>query len=488
MLGAAFLWSTLLLAEVLQSPSLFALGSPVTRGESESDHCKPTCDKIARSISPASQVFYPGSLAFTADISHWANSSSQVPVCSVEPGTSEDVGLIANRVPFAVKGGGHATNLGFSSTPCVHISMARFKDIIIHQDLGLVEIGAGLNWTAVYSYIVPHGINVVGGRTNGIGVAGFSLGGGYSFKTNQHGLTIDTVTEYELVLPNGTVKVVREQDEDLWFGLKGGLNNYGIVTKFTLKSYPQSDVWGALLSFTGDQVDPAQVPFAKFLARQHDRRAAQLGSFVYSNGSVTFGISLFYDGPEPPSGLYDELLNLPTTTKSVIKGAFTDFISSQFLPTANLNSVPMLNYTVPIMKAFTNETKFWGDRLSQHDSSVLVIYSIDPFEPDFLSHGGPSAYPPNRSLPVLPSSVSFGWTDESADPYMGDAIRQSVASLAETGIQNGQDLKNAAPYVNYAISGTPLEAMYGEHLGRLREIRKKYDPEDVMGLAGGWKF
>jgi hypothetical protein len=43
---------------------------------------------------------------------------------------------------------------------------------------------------------------------------------GYSFKTSQHGLTIDTVMEYELVLPNGTVKVVREQDEDLWFGLK----------------------------------------------------------------------------------------------------------------------------------------------------------------------------------------------------------------------------------------------------------------------------
>ena len=49
-------------------------------------------------------------------------------------------------------------------------------------------------------------------------------------------------------------------------------------------------------------------------------------------------------------------------------------------------------------------------------------------------------------------------------------------------------MKNAAPYVNYALFGTPLEAMYGEHLGRLREIKKKYDPEDVMGLAGGWKF
>ena len=71
---------------------------------------------------------------------------------------------------------------------------------------------------------------------------------------------------------------------------------------------------------------------------------------------------------------------------------------------------------------------------------------------------------------------------------MADAMRRSAASLVEAGIQDGQDLKNAAPYVNYALFGTPLEAMYGEHLERLREIREEYDPEDVMVLAGGWKF
>jgi hypothetical protein len=72
---------------------------------------------------------------------------------------------------------------------------------------------------------------------------------------------------------------------------------------------------------------------------------------------------------------------------------------------------------------------------------------------------------------------------------MSDAMRRSAASLVEVGIQDGQDLKNAAPYVNYALFGTPLETMYGaHHLARLREIREKYDPDDVMGLAGGWKF
>ena len=71
---------------------------------------------------------------------------------------------------------------------------------------------------------------------------------------------------------------------------------------------------------------------------------------------------------------------------------------------------------------------------------------------------------------------------------MGDAILTSASTLQNVGIRNGQDLKSAPAYVNYAISGTPLEKIYGGNVPRLREIRKDYDPKDVMGQAGGWKF
>jgi hypothetical protein len=132
--------------------------------------------------------------------------------------------------------------------------------------------------------------------------------------------------------------------------------------------------------------------------------------------------------------------------------------------------------------------KFWSDRLRQYDDSMSFFYVIELFELDFLTHGGPSAYPPDRSLAVFPSIVYVTRTNASVDGFITDAIRLSTASLIEAGIQDGQDLKNAAPYVNYALIGTPVERMYGGHLKRLREIRKKYDPEDIMGLAGGWKF
>ena len=133
-------------------------------------------------------------------------------------------------------------------------------------------------------------------------------------------------------------------------------------------------------------------------------------------------------------------------------------------------------------------TQFWGDRLTKFDITTLVVYSLDAFEPDIFTHSGPSAYPPDRSRAILPSSMYLGWTDELVDNVMANAMRTSAATLVEAGIKDGQDLSNAAPYVNYALFGTPLERMYGDNLGRLREIRKTYDPRDVMLLAGGWKF
>jgi hypothetical protein len=56
--------------------------------------------------------------------------------------------------------------------------MTRFKDIVIHEDSETVDIGAGLTWMEVYSYIVPKGINVVGARCGPVGVSGYTLGGG----------------------------------------------------------------------------------------------------------------------------------------------------------------------------------------------------------------------------------------------------------------------------------------------------------------------
>ncbi|KAH8980666.1 FAD-binding domain-containing protein [Lactarius akahatsu] len=430
MLRAAFLGCALIL------PALFAPALPgrFVAGNvqiSLGHDCRHICHGVSRSISPTTQVFSP-------DIAHWVNSSSQISACSARPGTAEDLGSIVRelgltRTPFAIKGSGHNANPGFSSTPGVHISMARFRDIVLNEEEGTVEIGAGLTWTDVYSYLVPEGLNVVGGRMDGVGVSGFTLGGGYSWKTNQYGLTIDTVTAFELVLPNGHVRKVTEEDEDLWFALRG------IVTKYTLKTHKQTDVWGAVLDFKGDQIEPAYTAFARWLFVDHDHKGAQMGAITYSKGTVGFQLVLFYDGPEPPSCLY-------------------------------------------VVKATIDDVKTLGDKLGEKDEDALIVFNLGAIESDIFTHGGPSVYPPDPSRTILPSSVFVEWNDESLDK---DGLS---ASISKAGIYDGQDLKHAAHYTNLALYGTPLEMMYGKKVKRLREINKKYDPFRVMDLTGGFRL
>jgi hypothetical protein len=118
----------------------------------------------------------------------------------------------------------------------------------------------------------------------------------------------------------------------------------------------------------------------------------------------------------------------------------------------------------------------------------VITFNLEPFEPDIFTHGAPSAYPPDRSRTILPSLLIISWNDKDLDQHMYDSIRNLSASLLETAMKDGQDLKDAGPYPNYAVYGTPVEKIYGKNVERLREIKEKYDPFRVMDLTGGFKF
>ena len=77
-----------------------------------------------------------------------------------------------------MKGGGHSTNPGFSSTPGVQIALTRLNETKVNSEDGTVHVGSGLTWDQVYTALGSTGVNVIGGRIPGVGVAGFTLGGG----------------------------------------------------------------------------------------------------------------------------------------------------------------------------------------------------------------------------------------------------------------------------------------------------------------------
>ncbi|KAJ7064553.1 FAD dependent oxidoreductase [Mycena amicta] len=467
------------------------------------------CAQIQRTVSSATTVYYPDELHgnYSQDLQHWMSSSTQLSECSVEPGTAADVSTILKivgqtRTPFAVKGGGHASNPGFSSTPGVHISMTRFSDVVYNSASGTVRIGAGLIWDDVYAALEPLGVNVVGGRVSGVGVAGFTLGGGYSWKTNQHGLTVDTVAAYKLVKPTGQVVSVTEaEDPELFFALKGGGNNFGIITEFTLRTFPQ----GGLMTYTPDQLPALNAAIAAFVANVTDPKAAILPTYNFLSTQASLPILshqqlfvshiMFYDGPTPPAGIFDDFLAIPHFSQDVETRSFLDLVTS--VPgTATsgargaFHTVSLRSFSPTMIAAIVNETTFWGASLATA-GATFISYDIEPFLPTLYTHSTlPKAFPPT-SAPYIPLNLYFAWGPSTSDDIIHNAMRTSTAHLTSVALADGQvgvGSDKAALYPNYALIGTPLERLYGANLPRMRAVKERVDPHGVMGLAGGWKL
>ena len=122
------------------------------------------------------------------------------------------------------------------------------------------------------------------------------------------------------------------------------------------------------------------------------------------------------------------------------------------------------------------------------DKNATVTVVLEPFDKGLFSHGSGSAYPPDRSQAIFPTVLGVAWSNSSLDETMANALRNISNTIQAAALVDGQNVSHAAIYPNYALFGTPLEDMYGVNVGRLRQIRAEIDPEDVMGLAGGWKF
>ncbi|CAE6490275.1 hypothetical protein RSOLAG22IIIB_08836 [Rhizoctonia solani] len=488
-----------LLSSALGTSTVFGLISNYTQ----------TCKTIAKSISSKGGVYYWGHPLYIKGNKHWASSSSQDSACVVEPASAEDVSRILQIVaktstPFGIRSGGHATNAGFSSTPGVQIALFKFSGVKYNKapaaadgSVGTVEYGSGLVWDDVYAALEPYGVNVVGGRVTGVGVGGFTLGGGYSWLSNQYGLTIDTVTAFELVLPNGTITTATEtQNSDLFFGLKGGFNNFGIVTKFTVLAFPQGQVWGGLQTFTFDQLDKVKEATFNFAQNVKDPKAAIIPTFNFLLGQPGVSLLMFYDGPAPPAGIFDEFQSINHFTSDVKTRSFSSLVqASPANATYGLrgafNTVALKNYSKPLIDQVLNQSIYWGTQVSLKSISKLFIsYDVEPFLPSMNARSKGGAYPHDDFL--MPLNLYFAWLSplDADDEWFQNALVESTRVIREQAIAEGQDIAGAKQikYGNYAAAAEDLSSIYGDNLGRLKELKQLYDPTNIMNLAGGYRF
>lgn len=150
-----------------------------------------------------------------------------------------------NQLEVAIRGGGHnGPGLGTCDDGLV-IDLSLMKGIRVDPEAGTVSVEGGCTWSEVDHATHPFGLAVPTGFISTTGVGGLTLGGGLGYLTRRFGLTIDNLLGVDMVLADGQfITASADENEDLFWAVRGGGGNFGVVTSFLFRGCPVSTVYG----------------------------------------------------------------------------------------------------------------------------------------------------------------------------------------------------------------------------------------------------
>jgi hypothetical protein len=227
------------------------------------------------------RVFVPGDDGYDAARQTWnVTTFDQRPAMVVMPSISADVASAvsfarAHNLSIAAQGGGHghphpandALLVNFANMARVHITpVAAASDSSGRSGAaGMARVEAGAKWRDVIAAAHPHGLAPLNGFAGTVGVSGYTLGGGIGWLVRQYGAAAGSLRSAELVIADGRLLQVNDQNHaDLFWGLRGGGGNFGIVTSFEFDLYPVKEIFGGFVVYPLEQGKQALSAYAQW--------------------------------------------------------------------------------------------------------------------------------------------------------------------------------------------------------------------------------
>lgn len=425
----------------------------------------------------------PGDEAFRAVSGIWNRDRQGTPLAIVQAADPGDVATAIgfarrNDIEIAVRSGGHSLAGHSTGDGVLVIDTRAMRGLHIDLHEGIAWAGAGLTAGEVTAALAEHGMAVPFGDTATVGIAGLTLGGGIGWLARKYGLAIDSLMAVEIVTPDGEVRTASEsQNPDLFWALRGGGGNFGVVTRFCYRLSPVGEVFaGALFMPATRDVMRILVPIASsapeeltvisalmpapaapFIPAEHHGKPSLAVMFVFV-GDADAGAAAIAPfrsvatpygemvAPMPYPGIYEFTKEAGepsvSTARSLFMGALDDASVDAIL--AAVEAAPdgwMIDFRV----------------LGGAVSRVAVDATA-------FAH---------RTSPVQVTIIN--WLGDPASSEQATAWNRSLFAALES--------KATGVYVNFLEDegdGRVRLAYPAQTLARLREVKRRYDPANVL--------
>src|SRR3972149_2065 len=176
-----------------------------------------------------------------------------------------------NHLLPSIRGGGHNAGGLVLCDDGLVIDLTPLRYVRVEPKAKRVRVGGGSVWGEVDHATHPFGLAVPAGTISTTGVAGLTLGGGVGHLTRKYGLTIDNLVSADMVLADGSlVTASAKQNEDLFWAIRGGGGNFGVVTSFEFRAHPVHTVYAGPMLWELDPAETVLKWYREFIAQSPD--------------------------------------------------------------------------------------------------------------------------------------------------------------------------------------------------------------------------
>lgn len=370
----------------------------------------------------------------------------------------------AQDVPLAIRSGGHGISGRSTNDGGVVIDLSRMAAIeVLDVATRRVRVEPGARWGEVAAALRPHGWALTSGDSGGVGVGGLATAGGIGFLVREHGLTLDHLRAAEVVLADGTVlRASATENADLFWGVRGAGANLGIVTSFEFEVDEVGDVGFAQLVFDATDTEQFLVDFGATVEAAPRDTTAFLIAGPPRGGQVVAQVMAMVDSDDP------------------------DTIIERLQPFALLGpllqqQVQVVPYDAVVQTPPTRHTSegepVTRSGMAEHltpalaaDAARLIRSGATPFF-QIRSAGGAVHDVPADATAYAHRSAHFSVLAMGTSRRRIDAIWDAMAHHFD------------GLYLSFETDRRPerlAEVYPTATLARLRDLKRRYDPEDVF--------